>query len=248
MAFASFLVLWGVYSFLRDDTIYPQKVVIGTQPRTSPPVPSVNHTEGDTLLVQNKRRQLDKIGTVINEDNAEIDHETREQIKVAKKVYDNKQDLKNKQTILEQSFMDKASSMKDIKRIQNDIVDLKNKMNLEVVNTEKWDPKFVYYLMIQENYTYHEVNAIKSLSENGINSEELNYINDLIKGDAFKERIQAFKNHGDTGRAVASLKKKPKEKDDFIDDPAADTVSMESKIIEMNYNQEEKEEMIYGSN
>lgn len=247
MAFASFLLLWGVYTFLKDDTIYPQKVVV--EPLKKSPLPPTKHEEGDTLLTQNKRRQLDKIGTVINEDNAEIDRETREQIKVAKKAYDYKQDLKNKQSILEQSFMDKASSLKDIKRLQGEIKDLKSKMNLDVTNTEKWDPKFVYYLMIQENYTYSEVNAIKSLSENGLNSEELNYINDLIKGDAFKDRIQAFKNQGDTGRAVASLKKKPKEKDDFIDDPAgADSVSMESKIIEMNYNQEEKEEMIYGSN
>ena len=120
-------------------------------------------------------------------------------------------------------------------------------MKVDVTNTEKWEPKFIYYLMLQENYTYAEINAIKSLQENGLNAEEINYITELVKEDGFKERIQAFKAQGDTGRAIASLKKKPKEKDDFIDDPTIGQASMESKLIEMNYNQEEKEEMVYGN-
>lgn len=243
MAFASFLVLWGVYSYLRDETVPIQRVTVEKDGKNLHP-----KNEEGTLLTQKKRRELDKIGTVINEDNADLDHETRDQIKVAKKVYDNKESLKEKQAMLEQSFMDKASTIRDTKRLQDEIIELKNKMKLEVSNTERWDPKFVYYLMIQENYTYKEINMIKSLSDNGLNAEEINYITELVKEDAFKERIQAFKSQGDTGRAVASLKKKPKEKDDFIDDPTIGGASMESKLIEMNYNQEEKEEMVYGSN
>lgn len=239
MAFASFLVLWGVYSLMKETRREAQE-----NPQTIIP----ENNQDATLLSKKKRRDLDKIGSVINEDNAEIDQETKTQIKVAKKVYDDNQSLKEKTVLLEQSYMDRNSSMKDIKRLQDEIVEMKNKMKIELSNTERWDPKFVYYLMLQENYTYNEINMIKSLSENGLNPEEINYITELIKEDAFKERIISFKSQGETGRAVASTKKKPKEKDDFIDDPSEDGASIESRLIEMNYNQEEKEEMVYGSN
>ena len=118
---------------------------------------------------------------------------------------------------------------------------------MPIENTEKWNPKFVYYLLIQENYNYPEINLIKSLSENGLSKEEVDYINELIEEESFTEKIMSFKGQGDIKRAVASFHK-PKEKDDFIDDPAKEDVSLESKLIEMNYNQEEKEEMTYGRN
>jgi len=244
-AFASFLILWGVYSFMKDtreikNDSEENNITATKSPRA--------HGEGETLLSAKKRRELDKIGSVINEDNADIDTDTKDQIKVAKKVYDDKQMLKEKQVLLEQSFTDQNSSIKDIKKLQGNIVEMKNKMKQELTNTERWDPKFVYYLMLQENYTYNEINTIKSLAENGLNAEEVDYITELIKEKDFMERILSYKNHGEMGRAVASLKKKPKEKDDFIDNPAEDGASIESKLIEMNYNQEEKEEMVYGSN
>jgi hypothetical protein len=245
MAFASFLVLWGVYTFLRNDQA-PEEQVAGTNATAKKSGALAD--DSDSLLTAKKRRELDKIGTVINEDNADIDHDTKAQIQVAKKVYDVKESLKEKQAMLEQSFMDKASTIRDIKRLQAEISELKVKTHQDVTNTEKWDPKFTYYLMMQENYTYAEINMIKNLSENGLNAEEINYITELVKEDAFNERIQAFKVNGDNGRAIASVKKKPKEKDDFIDDPNVGQASMESKLIEMNYNQEEKEEMVYGAN
>lgn len=244
-AFASFLILWGVYSYMKDKAStknYEQKNTMTVN--KSPRAPS----EDQTLLTTNKRRDLDKIGSVINEENVDIDSDTKDQIRIAKKVYDEKQMLLEKQVLLEQSFMDHNSSIKDIRKLQGNIIELKNKMKQEMTNTEKWDPNFLYYLMIQENYTYGEINMIKSLSENGLSSEEINYITELVKENEFKERISSFKNQGVTGRAIASLKKKVKEKDDFIEDPAEDGASIESKLIEMNYNQEEKEEMVYGSN
>ncbi|MBC7538880.1 MAG: hypothetical protein H7281_08665 [Bacteriovorax sp.] len=243
MAFASFLILWGIYSYLRDDTVAANKVTnTGTHGRHH-----LAANDPDSPVYQKKLRELDKIGSVINEKNVDIDSETKDQIKVAKKVFDVAQNLSEKQHLLEQSFMDRASSIKDIKRLQNEIVDIKNKLKTETTNTEKWDPKFVYYLMLQENYTYGEINNIKSLSENGLNPEEINYITELIKEDTFSDRITAFKGQGNVGRAVASLKKKPKEKDEFIDGAEVGE-SSESKLIEMNYNQEDKEEMVYGNN
>ncbi len=245
MAFASLLILWGAYKLLRDDSapVEENEKVL----QSSKVGKKKNEDENETLLSKKKQRELDKIGAVINENNVDIDLQTKNQIKADKKVYDNNQSLKEKQALLEESFMDKASSVKDIKRIQDEIVEIKNKMKSEVLNTEKWDPKFIYYLMLQENYTFSEINSIKSLAENGLSAEEINYISELIKEDSFMERIQAFKSQTDAGRAIASIKKKPKEKDDFIDDPTSEGGSMESKLIEMNYNQEEKEEMVYGS-
>jgi hypothetical protein len=251
VAFASFLVLWGFYSFVKskqnEDAIAITRThSVKSKLNSQSPTPN---TEEETLLSEKKRRELDKIGSVINEDNADIDHETKDKIKVERKVFDDKLMLKEKQVLLEQSFMDKNSSVKDIKRLQENIVEMKNKLKEELSNSERWDPKFIYYLMLQENYTYNEINQIKSLSENGLNPEEINYITDLIKEDSFSERIQAYKNQTDSsGRTIASVRnKKPKEKDDFIEDPTQDGSSVESKLIEMNYNQEEKEEMVYGS-
>lgn len=245
IAFAGFLLLWGVYFYLKDN-----KHSIAYSNAHKNVTQEKHDSQEDSLLSEKRRRDLDKIGNVINEDNAMIDDETREEIKTAKIKFDNKQGLKDLQALLEQSYMDRNSTVKDIKRIQDEIIERKNRLQENIENSEKWDPKFVYYLMIQENYTYPEINLIKSLTENGLNMEEIEYINELIKEDSFMERIMAFKAQGEVSRAVASFKKtkKPKEMDDFIDDPSAPGASIESKLIEMNYNQEEKEEMIYGNN
>lgn len=245
LAFASFLVLWGVYYFLKDNQTNPyvnndsaeEQIVVGQKQESS-------------ILSKKRRRDLDKIGHVINENNVEIDEDIKEEIKVAKDKFDTKEGIKELQAMLEQSYLDRNSTVKDIKRLQDKIIEKKNKAREEVANTEKWDPRFVYYLMIQENYTYPEINLIKSLSENGLNAEEIEYINELIREDGFTERIMAFKSQGDVSRTVASFKKKqkPKEVDDFIDDPLNDGTKIEDRLIEMNYNQEEKEEMLYGAN
>ncbi len=241
-AFASALILWGISLYLKSEKANMANYNVSRTQKSK----SANFEESTSLLNQSKRRELDKIGTVINEENVQIDPDTKEQIKVAKKVFDSKQNLKDKQILLEQSFADQSGSLKDTKRIQDEIVNIKNKLKLELTNSERWDPKFTYYLMIQENYTYAEINQIKSLSENGLSSDEINYITELIKEDSFVDKIKGFKNQTDTSRTIASLKKKPKEKDDFIDDPL-EGASLESKLIEMNYNQEEKEEMVYGN-
>lgn len=242
LAFTSFLVLWGVYFFLKDNEKTNKVQVTDTQ------VLDEKLEKEGSVLSNKRKRDLDKIGAVINENNVRIDDKTREEIQTAKKGYETKESVKELQALLEQSYLDRNSSIKDIKRIQETIIEKKNKLKEVVSNTERWDPRFVYYLMIQENYTYAEINTIKSLSENGLNMEEVEYINELIREDSFMDRIMAFKAQGDVSRAVASFKKtKKKETDDFIDD-VSEGPSIEDKLIEMNYNQEEKEEMIYGHN
>jgi hypothetical protein len=244
IAFAGFLMLWGVYYYIRDNSSNPYLK------KSDEASLLVSDSKEETLLSKKRRRDLDKIGNVINENSVNLDDATKEEIKEAKNKFDNKEGIKELQALLEQSYLDRNSSIKDIKRIQDEILERKNRLKLNPENTEKWDPKFVYYLMIQENYTYAEINLIKSLAENGLNMEEIEYINELTKEEAFMERIMAFKNQGDINRTVASFNKtkKPKEMDDFIDDPLNDGASIESKLIEMDYNQEEKEEMIYGNN
>lgn len=242
LAFTSFLLLWGVYYFLKDNKRNEKAQV------TSSDVLEESLNKEGSVLSAKRKRDLDKIGAVINENNVRIDDDTREEIKTAKKGYETKEGVKELQAMLEQSYLDRNSSIKDIKRIQDAIIEKKNKLKETVTNTERWDPRFVYYLMIQENYTYAEINLIKSLAENGLNMEEIEYINELIREDSFMDRIMAFKSQGDVSRAVASFKKtKKKEVDDFIDD-VSEGPSIEDKLIEMNYNQEEKEEMIYGNN
>ncbi len=246
LAFASCLVLWGVYYYLRGDRFSLESNISSQQMQNG-------RTAGkeESMLSHKRRRELDQIGNVINQNNVVLDDDTKDQIKTAKVKYENKESVKELQAMLEQSYLDRNSSIKDIKRIQEKIVESKNKIKDEVANTERWDPRFVYYLMLQENYTYPEINLIKSLTENGLNPEEIEYINELIRENSFMERIMAFKSQGDVGRTVASFSKKktkPKEVDDFIDDPLNDGTTIESKLIEMNYNQEEKEEMRYGSN
>ncbi|MBC7714386.1 MAG: hypothetical protein H7177_13660 [Rhizobacter sp.] len=244
IAFTSFLLLWGVYFFLKSDD---KKDAVADSANTE--VLDKALSKNGSMLSNRRRRDLDKIGSVINEDNVKIDQDTKEEIKTAKTAYNAKEGVKELQAMLEQSYLDRASTVKDIKRIQGEIIERKNKMKAEVTNTEKWDPRFVYYLMIQENYTYAEINLIKSLAENGLNMEEIEYINELVREDSFNDRIMAFKQQGEVGRAVASFKKAPKKKevDDFIDD-VKDGPGIEDKLIEMNYNQDEKEEMKYGNN
>lgn len=238
---AGFIALWGGYFYLKAQASK------NTNARASHMLEKAG-TEKESVLSVKKRRELDKIGIVINEKNVMIDEDTRVRIKIAKNSYDTKESIKELQIMLEQSFLDRNSSIKDIKRIQSEIIEKKNKIKDIVYNSEKWDPRFVYYLMIQENYAYSEINQIKSLAENGLNPEEVNYINELISEESFTEKIMTFKSQEDIGRKVASFKKtKKKEADDFIDD-VSEGPGIEEKLIEMNYNQEEKEEMIYGHN
>lgn len=244
IAFTGFLFLWGAYFLLKDSS----------RQTTSESTADIEALEQDldtkgSVLTAKRKRDLDQIGAVINENTVRIDDETKEQIKTAKAGYENKEGVKELQAMLEQSYLDRNSSLKDIKRIQSDISEKKLKLKQELTNTEKWDPRFVYYLMIQENYTYPEINMIKSLAENGLNMEEIEYINELIREDSFTERIMAFKSQSEIGgRAVASAKKKPKEVDDFITDVNDDGSTIEDKLIEMNYNESEREEMRYGHN
>ncbi|MBC7428981.1 MAG: hypothetical protein H7336_10240 [Bacteriovorax sp.] len=243
IAFTSFLLLWGVYFFLKSD----DKKDTALESANTEVLEKALSKDG-TILSNKRRRDLDKIGSVINEDNVKIDEDTKEEIKTAKTAYNAKEGVKELQAMLEQSYLDRASTVKDIKRIQGEISERKNKMKQDVTNTEKWDPRFVYYLMIQENYSYAEINLIKSLAENGLNMEEIEYINELVRENSFMDRIMAFKQQGEVNRAVASFKKpKKKEVDDFIDD-VKNGPGIEDKLIEMNYNKDEKEEMIYGNN
>lgn len=243
IACASVLLLWGVYFLLKNNGGTPTESVADSEQLEE------SLTKKGSLLASNRKRDLDQIGAVINANTVRLDESTKEEIKLAKKGYESKQGIKELQALLEDSYLDKNSNIKDIKRLQDQISEKKNQLKEVVSNTEKWDPRFVYYLMIQENYTYAEINMIKSLAENGLNMEEIEYINELIREDAFMERIMAYKSQGDIGRTVASFKKKKKkETDDFIDDVNENRPSIEDKLIEMNYNHAEKEEMIYGNN
>lgn len=244
IAFASFLLLWGAYFLLKDSSQTTAENAADTEALEQ------DLTKKGSVLTAKRKRDLDQIGAVINENTVRLDDETKEQIKTAKAGYDNKEGVKELQAMLEQSYLDRNSSIKDIKRIQAEITEKKLKLKQEPTNSEKWDPRFVYYLMIQENYTYPEINMIKSLAENGLNMEEIEYINELIREESFTERIMAFKSQSEiNSRTVASAKtKKPKEKDDFIDDVSNDGSTIEDKLIEMNYNESEREEMRYGHN
>ncbi len=239
MAVLGFLVLWGTYFYLKDKRQAVANPTTITKTEQVEEMVEKSLQKNGSILSNKRKRDLDKIGAVINETNVKITDETKNEIRTAKAQYDAKESLKEKLTMLEQSYLDRNSAVKDIKRIQSEIVDIKNKIKHEITNTERWDPRFVYYLMIQENYTYNEINQIKSLAANGLSNEEVEYINELIREDAFMQKIQAFKAQGDINRTVASFKKAAvKEKDDFIDEVGTN-VSAEEKLIEMNYNQAE---------
>lgn len=251
MAVIALLVLWGAYFYLKDSKQVPSQTALTQNEQAIESLEkSLDKTleKDGSLLTAKRKRDLDKIGAVINDKTVKITDDVKKEIKTARAQYDTKEALKELLGLLEQSYLDRNSAVKDIKRIQNQIIEIKNKLKEEITNTERWDPRFVYYLMIQENYTFNEINQIKSLATNGLSNEEVEYINELIREEAFSQKIQAFKAQGEINRAVASFKKsKPKEKDDFIDEVSSDS-SAEDKLIEMNYNQAEKEEMIYGNN
>lgn len=236
MAFASFLVLWGISNYL--DNRHPS--IKRMQGQTlSQVIPTSTNAPKKPLLSRSNKRELDKIGDVINEENVQIDSATKEKISLAKKDYTMKNDLRDRERMLEQSFADQHSSIQDIKALQNKIVDQKNKLKLEVKNTEKWEPSFIYYLMINENYSYNDVNQIQSLSENGFNPEELNYISELMRTKGFYEKIAEFKGQGEMKRKIASVNTKDI-KDEYIDNGMENAESAEEKLIEMNYSNQQK--------
>lgn len=238
----SCLIGWGVYFYLKNNRSNPYSNQVSIQLKKTTKSGIVPQ-QVETLLSENKRRKLDQIGSVINVKNVVLDKETINKIRIDKIKYEKRIDVKELQAMLEQSYSDPNSSIKDIKRIQEKIIESKIKMKATVENTERWDPRFVYYLMLQESYTYSEINLIKSLSENGLNHEEVEYINELIVKGAFTARIMAYKSQKTTDRSFASIGKnqvKPKEVDDFINDPLNDESITESNLIEMNYNQEEE--------
>lgn len=242
LAFASFLVLWGIHSYLKDSLVKNNSISEHKKRRNV----EIQNKE-EPFLTSKEISDLEKIGSVINKENVVLESEKKNEIKVAKNEFDFIQNLKERQNLLEQSYMDRSSSIKDIVHLQYQIRNMKLKLNQEAQNTEKWNPKFVYYLMIQEDYTYSEINNIRSMNENGFNIDEMDYINEQIKDKPFLSRIKSFKKEGEMGRRKASFSRSPKDKDDFITSSEL-AESTEDKLIEMNYNQEDKGEMTYVNN
>lgn len=240
--FTIFLATWAIFHFLKMD-IESKK-----DERELSRVDQIDEEDSKSILSNSRKNELDQIAAVINSKNVAIDSKTKSVIQKERVKYDNKKDLQNLVALLEQSYIDINGSVKDIKKIQDKIIKLKKEMGLDVVNSEKWDPRLVYYLMIQENYTYHEINLIHSLADNGISKDELEYIKELTRDEAFTKRINNFKNSEDAQRAIASYKvPQYREKDEYIEG-MQDEVALEDKLIEMNYSDDEIMEMKHGYN
>ena len=86
------------------------------------------------------------------------------------------------------------------------------------------------------------INNIKQEYKVNKNLNIINFLNNIMK----QYTINIDSNYVPFTRNI-SYTKNSKEVDDFIDD-VNDGPSIEDKLIEMNYNQSEKEEMIYGNN
>lgn len=190
-------------------------------------------------------KDLDRLGEVFNEFNTTLSKDEIKEIKDQKQKFDLKEKLKTKTQELEKAYLAKNYSVSEIKKLQGEVVDLKRKLNMEVDNIEKWDPKFVYYLIINDNYTLSEINQMKNLGEHGLSQDEIEYIKEYTQTGEFNERLTSFKENSEVVRKTASV---PKEKDEFVDAPENETASLEDRLIEMDYNPEEKEEMSYGYN
>ncbi len=205
---------------------------------------SANQKNAQYLKKKNVK-DLDRLGEVFNEFNTTLSKEELKQIKEDKVKFDLKDKLKNKSLELEKAYLAKNYSLSEIKKLQSEVIDLKRKLNVEVENIEKWDAKFVYYLIINDNYTLSEINQMKNLGEHGLSQDEISYIKEYTQTAEFNERLGSFKENNEVVRKTASV---PKEKDEFIEESESETASLEDKLIEMDYNSEEKEEMAYGYN
>ena len=204
-------------------------------------------TKPKSKIINKKNlKKLDKIADVINENNMHISDNTKEKIKKEREIYDQKKTLSNLTEMLEKSFYDSQNSVEDIKSLQNKITKIKQNLNLQVTNTEKWDPRLIYYLMIQENYNYNELNSIRKLEDNGISKDELAYIKEVVQEKTFQERIKDFKLDSDPSRKIAAYKPKNKDRDEFIENDYDSSPTLEDKLIEMNYSVEEIQEMQKG--
>lgn len=190
-------------------------------------------------------KDLDRLGEVFNEFNTTLSKDELKKIKEDKQKFDLKEKLKAKTQELEKAYLAKNYSLSEIKKLQSDVIDIKRKLDTEVENIEKWDPKFVYYLMINDNYTLSEINQMKNLGEHGLSQDEIEYIKEYTQTGEFNDRLTSFKENSESVRKIASV---PKEKDEFVDAPENETASLEDRLIEMDYNPEEKEEMNYGYN
>lgn len=204
-----------------------------------------NPKKKQAYIGKQNAKDLDRLGEVYNEFNSTLSKEELKEIKDQKKKFDLKEKLKNKTQELEKAYLAKNYSVSEIKKLQGDVVELKRKLDMEVDNIEKWDPKFVYYLIINDNYTLSEINQMKNLGEHGLSQDEIEYIKEYTQTGEFNERLTGFKENSEVVRKTASV---PKEKDEFVDAPENETASLEDRLIEMDYNPEEKEEMSYGYN
>ena len=77
----------------------------------------------------------------------------------------------------------------------------------------------------------------------GVLNEEADYTKVRNYWKYLKAKLK--KENSEVVRKTASV---PKEKDEFTEAPENETASLEDRLIEMDYNPEEKEEMNYGYN
>lgn len=159
------------------------------------------------------------------------------------------------------AFYDAKSSFDDVQKAQMNMAQFKSKYSLELSAIDTWSIRLLYYFVIYEHLTIDFMAKTKRMEDLGITLEDRLRINQFIVTNKFLDQIYRFKgeNHeapsinaqemakdselsqyeGKNFRDVASS---------FIDPDKKEQLSLEQKIMEMDYSAEEVQEMIDGHN
>ncbi|MBK23183.1 MAG: hypothetical protein CME70_04180 [Halobacteriovorax sp.] len=95
---------------------------------------------------------------------------------------------------LEQAFLETGDNFEMIAHLKSKIASIKNDASLGLSNIEEWEMELVYFLIIEEQMTLEEINALSSPGDLNMSEHEWDVILTQSQSSNFKRKIMEYKD------------------------------------------------------
>ncbi len=172
--------------------------------------------------------------------------------------------LEDNKLALITAYMASKNNLDNIRFIQNSIEQIRRNMEMSSFPTENWDPRLVFFLMIREGLQLEDIDQLENLADIGISPLDMKHVKYTMETDDFLREILIYKGVLDEDIEVAidksntskrlddALEKMNENREMTIEDAKElaplDNMALEAKLVEMDYSDEEIEEITHGHN
>jgi len=167
------------------------------------------------------------------------------------------------ETILEEqklslitAYMEASNNLDSIRFLQNSIEQTRRNLEMSSLPTENWEPRLVFFLMIREGLQLEDIDQLQNLADIGVSPEDMKHVKRTMETEDFLKEILIYKGLVDDDIDVAVQEAQSqktlddalnKMKEDSENELAPiDTMALEAKLVEMDYSEDEMEEIAHG--